>query len=144
MSRLFRLRKNEKGQSIVEFALILPILLFLIMGIVQFGLILSGYVTVSNAAREGARVGIIEKDNAAIIAKVNEAFDSSSTLYLASTTPVDITFPEGGTYTHGKPVSVRVNANVAIIVPFLEEILPEGNINIHRTAVMMVEGYIED
>jgi len=53
--------KNEKGQSLVEFALVLPILVLLILGIIDFGMIFHGYVTVNTAAREGARHGVVEK-----------------------------------------------------------------------------------
>lgn len=50
--------KNEKGQSLVEFAIILPILLLVVMAILEFGMMLNNYLTIQNAAREGARVGI--------------------------------------------------------------------------------------
>lgn len=135
------LSNNRRGQSLVEFALILPLLLFLVMGIIQFGFILSGYVTVSNAAREGARVGIIEKTDASIISKVNEAFDSSP--YLSNPSIV-ITFPEGGGYTNGEPVSVEVTGDVLIMVPLLDEIFPANIFQVSRTSVMMVEGFIDD
>ncbi|WP_035787822.1 TadE/TadG family type IV pilus assembly protein [Clostridium ljungdahlii] len=51
--------KNEKGQALVEFAIILPILLLIVMGIVQFGMVINSYITIENASREGARAGII-------------------------------------------------------------------------------------
>jgi hypothetical protein len=47
--------RDESGQNLVEFALLLPILLILLMGIMQFGLIFNAYVTLNNAVREGAR-----------------------------------------------------------------------------------------
>ena len=47
------------GQSLVEFSLVLVPLMLLILGIVQFGLIFNTYVTMTNAAREGARSGTI-------------------------------------------------------------------------------------
>ncbi|OAA93725.1 TadE/TadG family type IV pilus assembly protein [Clostridium coskatii] len=50
---------NEKGQALVEFAIILPILLLIVMGIVQFGMVVNSYITIENASREGARAGII-------------------------------------------------------------------------------------
>jgi Flp pilus assembly protein TadG len=50
---------RARGQSLVEFALVLVPLLMLILGIVQFGLIFNSYVTMTNAAREGARTGTI-------------------------------------------------------------------------------------
>lgn len=139
MSRYLFKVKKRKGQSLVEFALILPLLLFLIMGIIQFGLVLSGYVTVSNAAREGARVGIIEKNDTKVVAKVTQAFDSSATL---SNPVVSITFPEGGSYTNGKPVSVKVTGQVAVIVPLMDTIFGGPSIEVSRTAVMRVEGFV--
>jgi Flp pilus assembly protein TadG len=48
-------RRGEDGQSLVEFALILTPLLFLLLGIVQFGFIFQAYITLSTAAREAAR-----------------------------------------------------------------------------------------
>lgn len=51
--------RDEQGQNLVEFALLLPVLMYLLMGIMQFGLIFLAYVTVNNAAREGARWGSI-------------------------------------------------------------------------------------
>ncbi|HEY3335401.1 MAG TPA: TadE family protein [Candidatus Limnocylindrales bacterium] len=50
-----RLGRREEGQSLVEFALILTPLLFLLLGIVQFGFIFQAYVTLSSAAREASR-----------------------------------------------------------------------------------------
>lgn len=51
--------KNEKGQALVEFAIILPILLLLVMGILEFGMMLNSYLTIQNLTREGARLGIV-------------------------------------------------------------------------------------
>jgi Flp pilus assembly protein TadG len=52
-------RRLERGQSLVEFALVLMPLFFIILGIIQFGFIFNSYVTMTNAAREGARSGTI-------------------------------------------------------------------------------------
>ena len=56
MNILSKLRKSEKGQSLVEFVLVLPILLLLILGVLEFGWMLNAKVTVNAAVREGARV----------------------------------------------------------------------------------------
>ena len=48
-------RADARGQSLVEFSLILTPLLFLLLGIVQFGFIFQAYITLSTAAREAAR-----------------------------------------------------------------------------------------
>lgn len=52
-------RRGERGQSLVEFSLILGPLMLLLLGIVQFGFIFNTYVTLTNAAREAARAGSI-------------------------------------------------------------------------------------
>ncbi|HEY8491025.1 MAG TPA: TadE/TadG family type IV pilus assembly protein [Dehalococcoidia bacterium] len=59
IQRVIRLlRRGERGQSLVEFALVLPLFLILVFGIVDFGNALQDYITLSNAAREGARLGV--------------------------------------------------------------------------------------
>jgi Flp pilus assembly protein TadG len=59
----FRARRqretDEAGQSLVEFSLILFPLFFILLGIIQFGFIFNTYVTMTNAARDAARLGTI-------------------------------------------------------------------------------------
>jgi Flp pilus assembly protein TadG len=50
---------TEAGQSLVEFSLILFPLFFILLGIIQFGFIFNTYVTMTNAARDAARMGTI-------------------------------------------------------------------------------------
>ena len=52
---------NEQGQSLVEIALLLPILLILFLGIAEVGFLLFSHVQVANAARSGARDGTLCK-----------------------------------------------------------------------------------
>jgi Flp pilus assembly protein TadG len=49
----------ERGQSLVEFSLVLMPLFFILLGIIQFGFIFNAYVTVTNAARDAARLGTV-------------------------------------------------------------------------------------
>lgn len=51
--------KNEKGQSVVELALILPVLIFLLLAIMEGGRIFAGYLELQHAARDGARYAAI-------------------------------------------------------------------------------------
>jgi len=51
-----RLRKKDQGVSFIEFAVVLPILLALVIGIIEFGWIYTGYIVINGAAREGARL----------------------------------------------------------------------------------------
>lgn len=52
-------RRRDKGQSLVEFALTLPLLLILVFGIIDFGNGLRAYIALTNGVREGARYGAI-------------------------------------------------------------------------------------
>jgi Flp pilus assembly protein TadG len=52
-------RGSESGQAIIELAFALPLLLVLVMGIFDFGLMFQRFEVVTNAAREGARVGVL-------------------------------------------------------------------------------------
>src|SRR5687768_2986065 len=54
-----RRHPNERGQSLVEFALVLMPLFVILLAIIQFGFIFNAYVTITNAAREGARNGTV-------------------------------------------------------------------------------------
>ncbi len=56
---LQRLRKNEKGVAAVEFALTVWILVFLLLGIIEFGWLFNGWITINGAAREGARIATV-------------------------------------------------------------------------------------
>jgi len=60
--RRHRIIKSEKGASAVEFALILPILIILVFGIVQFGIAYNNYIALTHAAREGARLAAVNMD----------------------------------------------------------------------------------
>jgi len=51
--------KREKGQTLTEFALVLPILALLLFGVIQFGIVFHQYVTLTDAVRAGARQGAV-------------------------------------------------------------------------------------
>lgn len=57
-----RLVKNMRGQAMIEMALVLPILLALVFGIIEFGNIYSHQLEVNNLARHSARVAIVATD----------------------------------------------------------------------------------
>jgi Flp pilus assembly protein TadG len=59
LARRRTLIRSDRAQSLVEFALIVPILLILVFGIIDFGMGLRAYISVSSATREGARFAIV-------------------------------------------------------------------------------------
>ena len=54
-----RRRNSEAGAELIEFALVFPLLLMIILGIVDFALMFQRYEVVTNAVREGARVAVL-------------------------------------------------------------------------------------
>jgi Flp pilus assembly protein TadG len=60
-------RKNRtRGQALVEFALVIPVFLLVLCGILDFGLMLYSRMTVINASREGARISVTAADHTTI------------------------------------------------------------------------------
>lgn len=51
--------RNQEGVAAIEFALLLPFLILLILGIIEFGVIFYNQAMITNASREGARSGIV-------------------------------------------------------------------------------------
>jgi Flp pilus assembly protein TadG len=68
-----RKRQRTRGQSMVEFALILPLLLVFLLTAADFGRALTAYITVSSAASEGASFGSRSADNAANTNAIRQA-----------------------------------------------------------------------
>ena len=59
-------RRRSRGQSLVEFAVVFPIFILILFGIIEFGFMLYSQMTVSNAAREAARVSVVDPDPCSI------------------------------------------------------------------------------
>ena len=55
--------KSERGQTFTEFALVLPMLIVLMLGIVQFGVAFNNYVTLTDAVRAGARKAAVSRNS---------------------------------------------------------------------------------
>jgi Flp pilus assembly protein TadG len=57
--KFYRRLACDKGAELIEFALVFPLLLLVVLGIMDFGLLFQRYETVTNAAREGARIAVL-------------------------------------------------------------------------------------
>jgi hypothetical protein len=56
-----RRRESSSGQDLVEYAIVFPVLMLLLLGIIDFGRIIYSYNAISNAAQEGARLAILPR-----------------------------------------------------------------------------------
>jgi Flp pilus assembly protein TadG len=77
--RLFDVASDHTGSVLVEFTLVLPVLLFLILGLAQFGLIFYDYILVTNAAATGAREFSISRLDTTAYSDTVSAINSAAT-----------------------------------------------------------------
>jgi Flp pilus assembly protein TadG len=133
-------RSGQEGQSLVETALIVPILLLLFMGIFDFGRAIFAYNSVSEAARNGSRVAIVNQTSADICRVAAERAPGLGlpTLCAPSATAV------GVWHVNGCPQGeinctqrVTVNYQFRAITPIIGNIL--GPINLTSTSEVEAE-----
>jgi len=77
-SLLERLVNNESGASVVRVVLVIVVLAALILGIVNLAWIVNGYITINGAAREGARVAVVNNESPAVITEINETVKANA------------------------------------------------------------------
>ncbi len=129
-----RLRR-ERGATAVEFALIVPLLIALVIGIAEFGRAFQVQATLSAAAREGVRMMALQNDPVAARAAVRNAADSLN----PDLTDAQIRFPDGdctnATGASGRTVRVTVDYPM----PFLTDFFGTG-LDLTGTGVMRCNG----
>lgn len=129
----FTLRSEEKGQEMVEFAIVLPLLLLIVFGVMDLGRTFHASITIANAAREGARFGIYYDWNnpggyAAIESiSLQEAQDSG-----LDTSRMDV-YPNCGFCNRGDPLNVTVTYNFDFL---MESFMPD--LTLERSVTMMI------
>ena len=132
--------RNEKGAAAVEFALLLPILIVLVFGIIYFGTIFNDYIAVSHAARDGARLLAVESfDN-----------DGDLSTYITNNLPSYLKDPNSWghltninvTINHSNPDDIGAEASVKISGDFVINIpliFSNKNIKISNEVFMRQE-----
>jgi Flp pilus assembly protein TadG len=88
------IRLNERGASAVEFAILLPVLLLVLFGTIEFGMVMYSREVLTNASREGARAGIVQQTPKPTVGQIQGVV----TNYLTGTgvNMANVTFPGGG------------------------------------------------
>ncbi len=122
--------KNQKGQALVELALVLPVLLILVMGIAAFGQIVSEYVTVNNAARDGARYASVGYSDSSIVQIIASNISKDNLTITLS--------PSALNRVRGAQVTATVSYSVHVDIPIISAILPNP-LRISAKSIMRVE-----
>ena len=119
---------QERGQSMVELAITLTVMLMLLAGAVEFGIALFQFVQLRDAAQEGALYGSIHPgDDTNITARVKSASQSPIDLYDPDVT-ISITYPDGSPNCEGKGIRVEVSYPHKISMPFIGPIIGSNTI----------------
>ena len=121
-------RRREDGQSLVEFSLILAPLLFILLGIIQFGFIFNSVVTLSTAAREAARDGSVYIYDRNLSKQANDTArnNKAKTTLLVSMNGLVKTSPQfsaGTTWTNSTSGTTTTYTNGDIVITYQ---LPTG------------------
>ena len=135
-----RLKKNEDGQSMVEFALVFVFVLIpVLFGIIQFGFIFGGQIVMTGAAREGARMAIVGEDNELVKERIDNYISAAPFVSYDKEDSIEID-PEEEDRVRGEELTVVLDGSVPIIIPFFDFLKDEeGNYSISSSAVMRIE-----
>lgn len=140
---------SKKGQAMVEFAFVLPLLLLLILAMIEFGRVLNAQMVITQAAREGARVGAVYTTTATTNADIKAAIqtpvqNAAGELAIASLkdfdkTKVAVVVNDSAVIAGEKTVKVTVPYSVQLVAPFIDQIFAESKVNLQGVSEMRKE-----
>jgi Flp pilus assembly protein TadG len=130
--------RREDGQAYVEFALVLPILLLIVMGIIQFGTAFKDYIALTDATRVGARQAAVSRSIIdpnqrvpLIVQKMNDAAGTLDTSKMVVTvTPYD---PVTNSATWAASGDVTVRASYPLKINLFGMVVFDSTINSRTT-----------
>jgi Flp pilus assembly protein TadG len=136
--------RSERGAELIEMALVLPILLLVLVGIVEFGFMFQRFLVLTNAANEGARVAILPTYGAGDAEARAIAYAVASGLPANTVNAVmtpNIAIAEGGRCASGRRVTVTHAYQFTYINPITAMFGPTlANITLTGTSTMREQG----
>ena len=96
---------DQKGQTMVEFALVAPLLCLILFAVLQFGVVYKDYVTLTDATRVGARKAATSRQAANPPAEAEAALRASAT----GLTQADLDVAVASAWEHGEDVTVTAS-----------------------------------
>jgi len=129
-----KLCRDSRGQAIVETALVLPLLLLLLMGIIEFGRLGNTYLAVTHAARHGVRHATVGASNSDIVARVQAA----ATPLTRENITVEVT-PVSALRRSGQDVTVTVTYPLRLYLPFANLVFTANPVVVRSSLTMRAE-----
>ncbi len=135
---LFRKSRREDGQAMVEFALILPVFLLILCGIIDFGWLFYNQLSLNNACREGARYAVVHTaEDADTQAIINHIEKTTTTVFANDGVDITVEYTSPADPTSGD-IRVNLEADISFFTPVLSTILGKEK-TITSTVIMKVE-----
>jgi len=134
--------RSERGAELIEFAVVMPILIFIIAGIFEFGMMFRALEAVTNAAREGARVGVLPGYNPPDIqTRVNDYLNAAGLTGTHTTTVTSQTLATGAGTFPARSVNVSYPYQFVVLSGFAPLVGGGafGSINLTAAAIMRME-----
>jgi Flp pilus assembly protein TadG len=148
MTALFgRGRRGGRGQALVEFALVIPLFLLLLVGLFDLGRAVFAYNTLTNAAREGARMAIVNQYEPAIVQRAKDA----SAMIELDVPNVEVHFYQvalDGTPDTARPCALVAVTCLAVVsfeatyhpfTPLISNIIFGNGVTFRATSILTVE-----
>jgi Flp pilus assembly protein TadG len=135
---------DRKGAALVEFAIVMPLLFALVFGIIEFGIILYNKAMLTNASREGARLGIVynslTRPTVTDIKETVEKYCSSLITFGGSNNPTLDPLPTP-CVNSGDPLTVTVKFPYQFLVlpNFVFELSDTDHLNLKAVTTMRCE-----
>lgn len=120
---------TEDGQSVVEAALVIPLFILILCGVLDFGWILSNQLKIDNCAREGARYAVIKSSSSDLTSLVTSRVNDVSGEGSTSTITVTVTVS-------GDDVEVKVSKDVKVLTPLAGIFVNNQTVHLDSVTVM--------
>jgi Flp pilus assembly protein TadG len=130
-----RRMKREKGQSLVEFALLLPILLIILIGVVDLGRMYYAYTVITDAAAEGATYAAMNPND---VAEIENRARAACGDIDAGIQLVEVTCPTCPSPASGDVVTVSISYDYVVLTPFMDVLFKEGTVPIQSQATEVI------
>lgn len=127
--------RREGGQSAVELALTLPLLLLLICGMLEMGWLASARQVMDTMTREATRAGIVASSTTACTSAVNTTITNKKPSYMKNTISVSVTFSKPSDFKSGD-VTVTTGYDLPTLTPLTAFLAPGGKYHIVSTCTM--------
>ena len=135
---LKRLKKSEKGQAMVEFALCLPLVLVILGAVMDFGWVFMHELTLSTAVREGARIASVSAGSGSYIDETMEKVEDTASICNNGSLNVSVTATNPGHPGDGD-IEVRATYDLQMLTPMAKLIFGGMTYEIHSSCVMRAE-----